>query len=179
MRRAHIVQGARQGGPYQTAIDGCRVGCKDKAEAKTGRSKVKSKTAPSENGGCGTQRNYGGRVKTAALCKEINPELEGFYVGDDVFDLGGFEDFFERGHHGVAVFDPGFEGFVGDFVVVYGEGAALADAFEAGADFLGVAVGVVADGAFLVEDFFAAGDGGGIRGRAGGILFAGFASSCA
>ena len=76
--------------------------------------------------------------------------------------MGWLEDFFEGGHHGVAVFDPGFEGFVGDLVVVDGEGAALADAFEAGADFLGVAVGVMADAALLVEDVLAAGNGGGV-----------------
>jgi hypothetical protein len=67
---------------------------------------------------------------------EADRDLESFYVGDYVLDLGWLEDVFEGRHHGVAVFDPGLEGFVGDFIVVYGEGAALADAFQSGTDFL-------------------------------------------
>jgi hypothetical protein len=99
--------------------------------------------------------------------------LQTFYVGDDVFNLGWFEDFFERGHHGVAVLDPGLEGFVGDLIVVHGEGATLADTLQAGADLLGVAVGVMADGAFLVEHFFAALDGGCVSACCGGFLWGG------
>ncbi len=55
--------------------------------------------------------------------------LQRLYVGDDVLDLLLIQNILERGHQRIAVFDPGFQIVVGDFIVVHGKRAALGNSF--------------------------------------------------
>jgi hypothetical protein len=50
---------------------------------------------------------------------------ERLHVRYDIFNLRRFQDFLERRHQGVAVFDPSLQGFIGNFVVVHRERSAL------------------------------------------------------
>ena len=52
-------------------------------------------------------------------------ESERLHVGHDIFNLRRFQDFLEWGHQGVAVFDPGFQGLIGNFIVVDRERSAF------------------------------------------------------
>ena len=82
--------------------------------------------------------------------------LQRFHVGDHVFNLRRFQNILERRHQLVAIFDPGFQAVVGDFISVYAERAALRNPFQSRADFLLIAGVVMADGAFLLKQRFPA-----------------------
>jgi hypothetical protein len=83
--------------------------------------------------------------------------LEGLNVGHYVSELRSFQDFFELRHKRVAILNPRFQRFIGNFIGVDGEGAALRNPLQARANFLGVTIRVMAHRAFFIEDFLAAG----------------------
>ena len=75
--------------------------------------------------------HFQGKLDEAiAQCRtaiDIDPEFGNPYndIGAYLIELRRFQDFLERRHQGIAVFDPRSQGFIGNFVVVNRERSAF------------------------------------------------------
>jgi hypothetical protein len=88
------------------------------------------------------------RLQVGKVC------LERSDVGDDVLDFSWLENFFERRHQRIPVFNPGFQIVVSDFIPVHRKGATLGDALQSRTDLLLIAFRKMAQGTFLAENLF-------------------------